>query len=411
MSTDSRKTIYLDYAAAAPVDRRVAKLVNSVTLEYFANASSVHTLGLAAKAVLENSRKKIAGILSVKSSEVIFTGSGTESVNLAILGVARANKNYGKHVVTTNIEHLAVLRACRQLENEGFKVTYAPVEKNGIMNPKKVLAAIKPETILVSVQHANNEIGTVQPIREISKILKDFRNSKFKILSLREIPRRGTSLKFQVCGKFPIFHTDACQTAGFLNIQPNHLGVDLLSFNGSKIYGPKGVAVLFKRSAVNIEPLFFGGSQEMGLRAGTENVALAAGLALALEISGKLKNKETKRLTKMRDGFVEKILAEIPDSRLNGDWKQRLPNNVNVSFKNIDGEMLMLALNQKGIAVSTGSACTTSKTGPSHVMEAIKNPRNWGNLRISLGRETTKSDLYQTLLALKSEVKKLRLLA
>lgn len=362
--------IYIDYAAATPLDKRVNALMAKVSSHVFGNPSSGHGFGLEAKNVLEEARKKIAGLLAVKSDEIIFTGSGTESVNLAILGVARFFKK--GHIITTNIEHMSVLRACQQLEKEGFKVDYLPVESNGIMDSKKVAKAIRPDTILVSIQYANNEVGAVQPIKEISRLIGDV-----------------------------FFHTDACQAAGFLNIKPETLRVDLLSFNGSKIYGPKGVGVLFKKNKIKLEPLVYGGSQERGLRAGTENVASAAGLALALELAEKSKEKESKRLTDLRDWLTHKILTEIPSTKLNGDAKKRLPNNINISFKGVDGEMLMLGLNRQGIAVSTGSACTTSETGPSHVISALGTTKNGGNLRITLGRETTKKELENFLGVLK----------
>src|SRR3989338_7391933 len=251
------KKVYLDYAAGGPVDRRVNDLMGEISASFFGNPSSVHSFGMEAKKVLEEARQKIAGLLAAKPDEVIFTGSVTESVNLAVLGVAQANKNKGKHVITTNVEHMSVLRACGQLEKEGFKVDYIAVEKNGIVDLQKIIRAIRPDTVLISIKYANNEIGTIQPVKEVSKVIKDWR---LKNLS-----------------DGPYFHTDACQAAGFLNIRPEALGVDLLSFNGSKIYGPKGVGVLFKKNKVHFEPIIYGGSQERGLRAGTENIALAAG--------------------------------------------------------------------------------------------------------------------------------------
>ena len=383
------KKVYLDYAAATPVAPEVVSLVSKISTEFFGNPSSVHLFGLKAKEILEEARRKIAGELSVKSNEVIFTGSGTESVNLAVLGAARFLKK--GHIVTTNIEHVSVLRACRQLEREGFKVTYVAVEKNGIVDPKKIIQAVRPDTILVSVQYANNEIGTIQPIKEIVEKLKTIDKSAIHLLK-----------NFRL-----FFHTDACQAAEFLPIQPHSLGVDLLSLNGAKIYGPKGTACLYKKASVGLEPLIYGGSQEFGLRAGTENVALATGLALALEIAGKKRKAESARLNELRDWLVQEVLAKIPNSKLNGDIKNRLPNNANFSFKNLDGEMLMLALSQKSIAVSTGSACTTSETGQSHVMKAIRNPVGWGNIRISLGRGTTKKDLTYFFKVLQKEVERL----
>ena len=388
--------IYLDYAAATPVDKKVNSLMSEVSTRFFGNPSSVHSLGLEAKKTLEEARKKIAGLSGVKSDEIIFTGSGTESINLAILGVARFYPEPSKmssgaskkgHILTTNIEHMSVLRACRQLEKEGFKVDYLPVEQNGIIDPERIIKAVKPNTILISVQYANNEIGTIQPIKTIAQ--------KLKMADL----------------SVPVFHTDACQAAGFLNIRPETLGVDLLSFNGSKIYGPKGVGVLFKKNKIKLEPIIYGGPQERGLRAGTENVSLATGMALSLELAEENKAKEVKRLTSLRDWLIQKIQIKIPETKLNGDSKKRLPNNINISFKGVDGEMLMLGLNRRGFAVSTGSACTTSETGPSHVISALGGSKEEGNLRITLGRETTKKELETFLETLKEEVTKLRKLS
>lgn len=397
MSIKNKRPIYLDHAAATPINCKVNDLMAKISVIFFGNPSSAHDLGLKAKRVLEGARQKIARLLSVKPDEIIFTGSGTESINLAILGLAMAykNKEHRKrgHIITSEIEHLSVLRACRQLQKYGFKVDYLPVEKNGIIDPEKIIKAVRSETFLISIQYANNEIGTVQPLKEIFQGLKKLRADNF--------------------GLKTVFHTDACQAAGFFNIRPETLGADLLSFNGSKIYGPKGIGVLFKKNKVHLEPLVYGGSQERGLRAGTENVALAAGLALALELAEKNKIKEFKHLIGLRGWLIEKILKEIPGTRLNGDAKKRLPNNINISFKNIDGEMLMSGLNRQGFAVSTGSACTAFEIGPSHVIEAI-NKKNEvetkedGNLRITLGRETTRRDLERFLGALKKETERLK---
>ena len=387
MSINDSK-IYLDYAAATPVDGRVSGLVHKLSSEFFGNPSSAHNFGSAAKKVLEDARKKVAGLLGVKLDEVIFTGSGTESDNLAILGVARFYKNKSRHIIVSAIEHLAVLNSCKVLEQEGFKVTYLPVSKEGIVDPESIKKAITKSTILISIIQANNEIGTVQPIKEIGLIISEWRKNN------------NTDL--------PYFHTDSCQAAGFLNIKPHTLGVDLMTFNGSKIYGPKGVGCLYKKNTIGLTPLFFGGSQEKGLRAGTENVALAAGLALALEIAESKKKAEFGRLENLRDWLIDRCLKEIPDSKLNGDAKKRLPNNVNPSFKGVDGEMLVLALNQKGFAVSTGSACTTRETGPSHVISAIGTGSDWGNIRVSLGRMTTQDELKSFLSVLKKEVARIR---
>jgi len=408
--TKNKPKVYLDYAATTSIDKKVNALMSEVSARFFGNPSSAHSFGAEAKKVLEEARKKLAGLLGVKSDEIIFTGSGTESVNLAILGIVRRSLGEGgsRHIVTTNIEHMSVLRACRQLEKEGFKVDYVAVEKNGIVDPEKVIKAIKPDTILISIQYANNEIGTIQPIKEIAQKLKSMDKSATHSLENSRAKSRGSRVGRMADLSAPIFHTDACQAAGFLNIRPETLGVDLLSFNGSKIYGPKGVGVLFKKNKIQLEPLVYGGSQERGLRAGTENVALAAGMALAFELAEKSKAKEFKRVSGLRDWLIQKVQAEIPGTKLNGDAKKRLPNNINVSFQDIDGEMLMLGLNRQGIAVSTGSACTTSETDPSHVIFALDNAKGWGNLRITLGRETSLKELEIFLKTLKEEVKRLR---
>ncbi|MBI2057560.1 MAG: cysteine desulfurase [Candidatus Yanofskybacteria bacterium] len=385
---NNNKKIYLDYAASTPVDRHVSKIVSNTSVKLFGNPSSVHSFGYEAKKFLEGARKKIAGVLGVKSGEVVFTGSGTESNNLAVLGVAHFYKNKGRHIVVSAIEHLAVLNSCKVLEKEGFKITYLPVNNKGIVDKESVGKAIKKDTILVSIMQANNEIGTIQPIKEIGRIISEWRK------------KNNTNL--------PYFHTDSCQAAGFLNIRPHALSVDLMTFNGAKIYGPKGVGCLYKKSGIGLTPLLYGGSQEKGLRAGTENIALAVGLALALEIAEDKKKTEVMRLENSRDWLTSQCLKEIPDVRLNGDIRKRLPNNINLSFRGVDGEMLMLALDQKGVAVSTGSACTTSETGQSHVMKAINNPSDWGNIRISLGRGTSQNELKSFFSVLKREVARIR---
>ncbi|MBI2063787.1 MAG: cysteine desulfurase [Candidatus Yanofskybacteria bacterium] len=401
-----RKTIYLDNAGTTPMDTRVERVVLKHMRESWGNASSVHDVGRQARGVIDDSRKRVARVLGVKSEEMIFTGSGTESDNLAIFGVARAYKtrqNFSKknlgglrgHIVTTRIEHPAVLRACQYLEKkEGFKITYIGVDKNGIVNPADIAKALRSDTILVSIMYANNEIGTVQPIVEISKAIKNFRqNLKTKTHNLKHF-----------------FHVDACQAAGALNLNVNQLGVDLMTLNGSKIYGPKGTGCLYVRRGVELVPQIVGGSQERGLRAGTENPALIAGFAKALELADENKKKESTRLIELRDYMIGQILKTIPGSHLNGDAVRRLPNNINISFENIDGEMLMLALDQGGIQVSTGSACTSTSTEPSHALKALglSDELAKGNIRITLGRQTMKKDIDYVLKTLVSLVKKLR---
>jgi len=379
--------LYLDYAATTPLDPRVTREIQK-NQKTFGNPSSLHTEGEKSDKLLESSRKKVTQVLKVKPGEIVFTSSGTESVNLALFGVARANKSKGKHIITSNIEHLAVLNSCKQLEKEGFSITYVKAAKNGIIDPEDIKKTLRKDTILVSIMQANNEIGTIQPVRIIGNIVSAFR---------RKINK-----------KYPYFHTDACQAAGALNIKPHDLRVDLLTINGSKIYGPKGTGCLFVRRGIKIEPIIFGGSQERGIRAGTENIALISGFAKALEIADKLKEKTSKKETELRDYCIKRILKEVLNSQLNGHPQKRLPNNINISFKNVDGEMLMFYLDEKGIEVSTGSACTTSETGPSHVMKAIKNPREWGNIRVTLGRNTTKKDIDYFIKVLIRSVKEIR---
>lgn len=398
------KKIYLDYAAATPVDPRVQRTMARAE-KIFGNASSGHWAGREAKKMIDESRIKIGRVLHCRPEEIIFTGSGTESANLAIFGTALAyrklggHKNLGGHIITTKIEHHAVLRACQYLEKfENFTVTYLDVKSNGIIDLAAIRKALRPDTKLVSVMYANNEIGTIQPIKKISKIIGDFGRDSLKI----------ENWKLKIREKLPAFHVDACQAAGALDINVQNLGIDLMTLNGSKIYGPRGTGCLFIRRGLRLLPIMVGGGQERGLRAGTENPALIAGFAEALKLADKNKIRESARLTKLRDFTITKILRSVLKARLNGDPVKRLPNNVNISFKGIDGEMLMLALDQAGIAVSTGSACTTTETGPSHVLRAIKNPPGWGNVRITLGRQTTRFELNYLLANLLREVKKLR---
>lgn len=357
------KRVYLDYAAATPLDTRVKKEMEKAE-KFFGNASSIHGEGAKAKEILDSARKKIAGVLGCKSGEIIFTSGGTESDNLAIFGIARNFKN--GHIITTKIEHSAILEPCRQLEKEGFEVTYLSPDKNGFINPEDVKKSLREDTILISVIYANNEIGTIQPIREISKI-------------------KGKTY----------FHTDACQASGFLNLKVETLGVDLLTLNASKIYGPKGVGILYKKLSIKIFPLIYGGGQEGGLRSGTENPVLCAGLAKALEIVEENKKEESQRLSDLRDYFIDKILTEVPNSELNGSSKNRLPNNVNVHFKGCDAEELLIKLDLRGIACSSASACSATLCTPSHVIAALgkKNNAEMQSLRFSMGRNTNKKEL------------------
>lgn len=382
-----KKEIYLDYAATTPTDPKVLEVVFKILENVYGNPSSMHDVGRKAKHYLDEARSKVAKILEVKPSEIIFTGSGTESDNLAILCVARANKKYGNKVLISSIEHKAVLDSVMKLKEEGFEVVEIPVNREGFVNLKKLEEEINDQTILVSIIYGNNEIGTIQDLQKISKIIRRKRKRN----------------------RLPYFHTDACQAVGYLEIRPNKLGVDLLGFNGSKIYGPKGVGVLYVREGTVIEPIIHGGGQEKNLRSGTENVAYVQGLATALEIAVKSEKREARRLEKLRDYFVKEVL-KIKDSKINGSLKSRLPNNIHISFKRTEGESLLLMLDSYGICVSTGSACSSNDLHPSHVLVNLGLPLELvhGSLRFSLGRYTTKEELKYVLKILPDVVNKIR---
>jgi cysteine desulfurase len=394
------KSIYLDYGASAPIDPQAKRAVLKY-MDLYGNASSIHSSGVEAKKVVENSRKSISKILNARPDEIVFTGSGTESDNLAILGTARANHKKGNHVVVLSIEHHAVLESCKQLEKEGFKVTKVRVKKNGIVDPQAILEAVHKGTTLISVMYANHEIGTIQPIAKISRLIRNLRSQQTSVHS-----------------KQPVFHTDACHAPGVLNLNVQELGVDLMTLNGSKIYGPKGVSCLYIRRGTPIEPIMYGGDQERGRRAGTHNTAAIAGFAKALEIAENKKKTEPKRLIRLRDYLISQILTKVPGSELNGDPHDRLPGNVNISFGNIDGsfrqssseasEMLMLMLDDKGINVSAGSACTVSSNEPSNTLEALGQKK--ASIRITLGRQTTRRELDTFVGHLIALVQKLRAL-
>ena len=374
--------IYLDYAAAAPVRKEVRKVVANVE-RYFANPSSTHNAGKKAKDLLEYSRTKIKKILNANEEDkIILTSNGTESINLALKGIAHAYKKKGKHIITSKIEHKAVLETCKFLEQEGFSVTYLDVDKYGRVNPKDVEKAITRKTILVSIMYANNEVGAIQPITEIAAIVK-----KKKVF----------------------FHTDACQ-AGTLDLDVRKLGVDLLTLNSNKVYGPKGAGLLYVREGVKVEPLIHGGGQEYGLRSGTENVVAIAGFARALELAQKEKEAENKKLQKLRDYFVVEIQKKVPGTILNGHPTERLSNNVHLSFAGVEAETVLSYLDQKGIYASAGSACTANEIETSHVLKAMKISEKAarGSIRFSLGKKTTKRDVDKVVEILSEIVTSLR---
>jgi len=386
------RQVYLDHAATTYTDPKVTKKMSPFLTKEFGNPSALYALGRRSLMAISGARKEVAQILACSPAEVVFTGGGTESDNLGILGVARANKKFGNHIITSKIEHHAVIFACGQLEKEGFEVTYLEVDEFGLVSPQEALAAIKPETILVTIMYANNEIGTIEPIAEIGKALKKYNEEKRKE------------------GKRVFFHTDACQAAGSLDLDVNRLHVDLLTLNGSKIYGPKGVGVLFKKKDVSIQPLVFGGGQEFGLRSGTENVAGIVGLSEALKLSQADKDLENKRLISLRDYLWQGLNKKISRLKLNGHPEKRLPNNLNFSILDIEGEAMLLYLDEMGVQAATGSACDSESLEPSHVLLALGMPYEMahGSLRLTLGHCNTKAHMDYVLKIMPGIVEKLR---
>jgi len=384
------KNIYLDNAATTLLDSQVGEAMQPYTDRIFANPSSFHSPGVEAKRALDVARVEIAKILNAHSDELIFTSGGTEANNLALLGAVHANQGHGKHVITSAIEHHSVLEPLKHLQKKGeIDLSILPVDKSGLVSVNDFKKALRPDTILVSIMYANNEIGTIEPIADIGRIILKHRKE------LKTV--------------FPIFHTDACQAAGVLDQDVQKLHADLLVLNGSKIYGPKGVGLLFIRRGIKIEPLVFGGGQEKGLRSGTENMPGIVGLAKALEIAERKKEKENARLIALRDRLIQGLL-KIPKTRLNGHTEKRLPNNVNVTFLDIEGEAAVLYLDAKGIYASTGSACASGSLDPSHVILATGMPYEaaHGSLRFTLGRQTTASDVEQVLKVMPEIIAKLR---
>lgn len=392
-STKKTKKIYLDYASSTPIDPRAFSVFTNELKKNFANPGAIHEPGVQAKGKIRDARKKIANILFAHADEIIFTSGATESNNLAFLGVLKNIRNkIIPHIVTTNIEHSSVLEVCKFLEENNLaEITYVPVEKNGAINPRKIKKAIKSNTVLVSVMYANNEIGTIEPIREIAKEIRHFRkNSKMS--------------------RFPLLHTDATQAINYLPIKVDGLGVDLMSFNGSKIYGPKGIGVLYKKRGIPFSKIIYGGGQEAGFRPGTENLPAIMGLAEALSIAEKIKGKESERLTKLRDYFFERLESlKDTDILINGDQKNRLPNNVNITISKIPSDLLVLELSARGIYVSEKSACKSGDKKGSYVVKAIRgNNKENGSIRFSLGRQTSKKDIDFVLESLREIIKKLK---
>jgi len=395
------KKIYLDYAATTPVDPRVIQRMFPFFSEKFGNATALYSFGQEAKAALEESRGQVSNLIGAKPNEIIFTSSATESNNLALKGIGLANKEKDRHIIISSIEHPSIMESARWLETQGFKITRLPVDKYGLVNLYNLKEAIKKNTILVSIIYASNEIGTIQPIKEIGEAIK----------------RKSESLNLK--SKI-YFHTDAVQSFGKIPIDVNKMEIDLLSASSHKMYGPKGAACLFVREGTKIEPVLHGGGQESGLRSSTVNVSAIVGFGMACKICKREMKEEAQKQIKLRDKLIKEVLEKIPGSHLNGSpssrlrrashSQKRLPNNVNFRFEFVEGESIVIQLDLLGIAASTGSACSSTKLEPSHVLLAIglKHEQAHGSLRLTLGRWTKESEINYLLKLLPGVIKRLR---
>jgi cysteine desulfurase len=377
------KTVYLDNAATTKIKPEVLEAMMPYLTEMYGNPSSIHSFGAQCNTACDKSRKIIAGLINAKENEIYFTSGGSESDNWAIKSVAYMKKSQGKHIITSGIEHHAVLETCEFLMRDGFEISFIPVDENGILKLDALKAAIRPDTILISVIYANNEIGTVQPIKEIGEIARS---------------------------KGILFHTDAVQAFGHIPIDVEKENIDMLSASAHKIHGPKGVGLLYIKNSVKLTPMIHGGPHERKKRAGTLNVPGIVGFGKAAELSKASMSEKNAKIKEMRDYLIDRILREIPYSRLNGDQKRRLPGNVNISFRFIEGESMLMMVDMKGISASTGSACASGSLDPSHVLLAIGLPHEiaHGSLRMTLSEFTTKEELDYTVESLKEVVAKLR---
>jgi len=393
------KKVYLDYAATTPVDPKVVKIMNAYHSDIFGNAASLHSFGRDSAKALDEAREKVAKFLSCDFHEVIFTGGATEANNLAILGLIKkfVLKDVGKkfHVITSAIEHSSVLETFKHIEEVGLaEVTILPVDSSGIISVESVQSAIRANTILISIMYANNEIGTIQPIREIGKLVK----------KVNEERPEGPFQKLY-------FHTDAVQAGNYLNMNVLQLHVDLLTISGHKLYGPKGVGALYVRSGTPLENITYGGDQELSLRPGTHNIPAIVGFGEACALlTQEFKDKEVSRLTELRNDFINDLKKDFRNATLNGDLENRLPNNINISIPGISGETLLYLLDQQGIAVSTGSACASGGVEPSHVLLALGKSATEAksSLRLTLGRKTTSRELKYVREVLKGAIKTLK---
>lgn len=371
---------YFDNAATTKLDEKVLKEMLPYLIQNYGNASSPYKLGRHSRKAVEISREKVANALNANKNEIYFTSGGSESDNTALFGIASAYSSKGKHIITSQIEHPAILETCKQLEKEGYEITYLPVDDNGAVSIEELKKAIKPSTILISIMFANNEIGTIQPIKEISTIAHS----------------HGI-----------IFHTDAVQAVGNVKIDVKELGIDALSLSGHKFYGPKGIGALYVSENVKFNRFINGGHQEKNMRAGTENVAGIVGLGEAINLADKNLEKHQSKMTNLRNYFFEGILKNFKDVKINGDLSNRLPGNANLSFKNINGNKILLDLDKYGICISTGSACSSSSNNASHVLKAIKVPKDYinGSIRVTIGKSNTKEEVDYLLEKLKEIIK------
>ena len=382
-------TVYLDHAGTTPLDSKVLEAMVPYFTQHFGNPSSLHSVGQEARYALDEARERVAGVLNCRPREIVFTAGGTESDNAAIHGVATALHETGNHIVTSSVEHHAVLHACQYLESQGFEVTYLSVDADGMVQPEAVYNAINERTTLVSIMYGNNEIGTINPISEIAKSVK----------------KRAEELSRTI-----VFHTDAVQAAGYLSLDVAELGVDLLSLSGHKFHGPKGTGVLYMKRGSPYLPLIHGGGQERDRRSGTENIPGIIGLSLALEAADTVREETSQRCATLRDRIIDSVLQQIPGSRLNGHATQRLPNNANFSFTGVEGEPILLGLDVARIAASSGSACSSGSLEPSHVLLALGQSAEIarGSLRLTLGRDNTEDEVEYLLGVLVDLVQRLR---
>lgn len=359
---------YFDHAATTRVKEEVLREMIPYFNMQYGNASSIYSIARQSKRAIEDARQKVANAINSKVKEIYFTSCGTESDNLALKGVAYTNMQKGKHIITSKIEHPAILESCKTLEKQGFSITYLNVDEEGFISLEELEKSIRPDTILISIMFANNEIGTIEPIKQIGEIAK----------------------KYQI-----IFHTDCVQAIGNAKIDVNEMNIDLLSMSAHKFYGPKGVGALYVREGIQFDRIQDGGHQEKNKRSGTENVAGIVGLGKAIEIADKNLDEHIKKLTDLRDYYLSQLKEKIPNCKINGSIEKRLPGNANVSFPNVDGEELLLKLDEKGICASTGSACSSGSSNPSHVLVAIGLDKEFANgaLRITLGDDNTKEDI------------------